>query len=294
MTTTPTLPVPSTPVLDRMRAAVLHSDCPLLARKVRRATYFSHELRPVAEAAFGLGLPSKTAEVDIPLSSIEAISRENDFWYPGDCWRDLVTKRLDASDWPMGCIDYFENPIADNTFPPLTARGILELSCLGGITYCDNGNHRLAAAYCWLAATQGAHAKLQRVRTSMTLLDRRKIQAVLALDEKDAPEIAVFIPNEVQAMKYGSNTFVRITSKERCAYYRLGDQPELLHRHLGSAGASALQGLRSFLSEEYRDRIKGYQYMQWTVIPRAIMETWARCDWLEQTFSEAIPVRLAA
>lgn len=289
MTSATSIPVPSNPVLDRLRSAVLNSDCPLLYREVIGATYFTRDLRPAAEAAFGLGIPSKTAYVDVPLSSIQALGRENDFWWPGDCWRDLVLERLEASDWTMDCIDYLENPIGDKEFPPPTARGVLELACFGGVTYCDNGNHRLAAAYCWLAATKGAHASLQKVKTSMTLLDRRKIRVVLSLAHEESAEIAIFTPDALQVMNYGRNTFVRILTRDRCTYYRLAERPELLHAEGHSAGSAVLESLLSFFSDRHRNLVDGFQGMQWVVMPRDVLETWASSSWLEQAFTPAAP-----
>jgi len=116
--------------------------------------------------------------IDIPVYSVVSIERNGDFWNDGDSWKDVVNNKLIGKDWDENVIEYFESNMCNKKFPPPTSSGSLQLISYSGITICRNGNHRLAAAICWIASKYGDEGKLKKVNTSLVKLNREKINQI--------------------------------------------------------------------------------------------------------------------
>lgn len=107
----------------------------------------------------------RTLFLDVPVRAIVSLGHKI-FAPSAHTWRALLAG-LHGKTWTDEVIGYFESEIGSQEFPPPDSNLPLELVAYGGIVEADNGMHRLVAAICWLAATQGADAVLRKVRVHL-------------------------------------------------------------------------------------------------------------------------------
>ena len=178
---------PRLTAITRLKAIAANCPSELLDRPVLDAWGLSH-LFGACQWISTTG--AESAHRDVPLRDIVGLGRVNDAWYPGDTWREVVTKRLHGADWTDEVFEYFRGPIGDKDFPPSSARGRLELIEYGGAVFCANGNHRLPAAVCWLAQEVGDDACMRSVYTTICGVSKDRIKALIELRKHGPVSVA--------------------------------------------------------------------------------------------------------
>jgi hypothetical protein len=255
-------------IIEKLRAAVSSSSCSLLDRPLI-------DVGVVYAAATVFRLANDHIEVydDVPLTRLFVLNRKGDTWKDGDSWRDVAIRRLHGRDWTSDVFDYFEGEIENKMFPSMDSRGVLNLVRYGGVVVCTNGNHRLAAAYCWLASTQGDAAKLLKVKTTIVALDRHKIRAVMNVARTSGAVISVCeYPSYWMTQAFPAQFYIKLLSGNDIAYYGLDTDLKLLWSSKKTFGGT----FRSFLSPRYCNAHKevgeSLALQRWTEIPMWLLE----------------------
>lgn len=260
--------------ITRVREAVGASSCHLLDRPVLVRSILSE----VAEVFQDHEAPVKFAVTDVPIASLFSINRENEFWFEGDTWRDIVMSRLTGENWPASVFEYFEGEIRDKKFPPNDSRAKLDLTSYGGVTACDCGNHRLAAA-------QGAEANLQKVYVGLMKIDRARVAAARRIASELEAELAVCVsPTPCVTIELGRiRHLLRAKSRKSVVYFNLGDM-----RLIWDSRRPVLSHVLSLVLpvpihyQEQHGRCLDLQ--RWTPVPPVVLKTWEGSSWFDAAF----------
>lgn len=97
---------------------------------------------------------------NIPIKNIMFLNRSDGWQNKSQSWRELINTWIHGEDWDNNVFGYFESSIKDNSFPPKTSQSNLRVLDYCGIIKCDNGNHRLVGACCWMTCKNGDDAIL--------------------------------------------------------------------------------------------------------------------------------------
>jgi hypothetical protein len=131
--------------MQRIKATVALSRNPILDLSVSLARDVSSAIDPLCIGE------TRRVFLDVPLDAIIALGHKN-FAPAARTWRSLL-EGLHGVGWEQSAIDWMESEIGISWLPAPSAKEGLRLYATGGALRCHNGNHRLVAAVCWLAAS---------------------------------------------------------------------------------------------------------------------------------------------
>lgn len=164
-------------------------------------------------ATYGLRTNERrTVYADVPLSAIVGLFHKN-FVPEATTWRGLLDG-LHGQGWGPETLAYFESAIGDTHFPAPAAAHALILRAYGGAVVCVNGMHRLVAAVCWMAARDGAHARLQKVELQVYGIKAAAVAAMLEAAEQGAAIDAAYDGN-------CETVLIRAQSPRGARYWRI-------------------------------------------------------------------------
>lgn len=269
--------------IERLRCKVAESVCSLLEREIIDSQVI---LRAVDAFRISDGTCQKV-RCDIPIHSIISLGRKDDTWIGGDTWRDLIMRRLHGTGWPAEVFEYFENEIGDKLFPAPGSRGALEILSYGGVSVCSNGNHRLGAAYCWLAATQGPDAHLKSVNTTIVPIDRKKARMVLKAAQDSHTALSICsVPSPCLASEHPWKLYIQSCSYGKTTYFGLGDDLLKLWPIDKSIPHKIIRLLTDDSYEERRFR-ECLELQHWHPIPQNVLDIWSTEGWFDDIYARA-------
>jgi len=193
---------------------------------------------------------------DVPIGAVVALGR-SDFSEDMDTWRTVVKDGL-YNEWDLPVIDYFESEIRDQDFPAPGAYRDLRLYACGGAVLCSNGNHRLAGAVGWLAATKGSDTVLRKAFMEVAPVREKLIDMMV---ERRTAGWSV----EVTQRSSDGAYFIRFAKgRKREVFSTKGDTPT-----------------QRFAPErKFFIRQPLHVNDQWETVPDIILDAWKDRDWV--------------
>jgi hypothetical protein len=215
--------------------------------------------------------------LDVPIESVVALGHRNDFG--NGSWRDAVAA-LHGTGWEEDIFRYFDSPLLERSFPAANSRYQLRMTCVGGASECDNGNHRLAAAMAWLGHRDGAAACLRMVHITAYRLDPTVRYAIQSLAERGR---SLFLG----LRRHDRADISGIGSDIKIAFSRENDR-ESIHAIRGAELASIQQRryLLERLSSPRREDDLTYQFI-WHELPPPVLRALLNDGWVNRQWASA-------
>lgn len=255
------LPPLETDALERIRAAVNASDCPVLDYVIPPL----NSLWPIHIAESGGTAWEGFA--DVPIRAIFDLAHKNFLQdVPVWTWRAAATEGL-SNTWSNFVLDFFESEIRDAQLPADGSHSNLRLWSVGGAVRCENGIHRTTGAVTWLAAKYGEDAILKKVRLKVRSCHEGLIDKIIRFRAEFG---------SVKILRIDLDTFLRVDSRWRTQVFQVKNGR--LIPYVDRCNWSFKRLPRILTSDS------------WIEFPACIIDAWERRSWLPDAIRNGEPV----
>jgi len=188
---------------------------------------------------------------------------------PENCTFREAALALELDDWSMEDLTYLEEPIGNRLMKARRALRTLDLRCNAGVTFVDNGTHRVVAAIAW-NQRPGGTGMLQQAKTLLRQEIGGRVVALLDFAGHDDIEFLDTTSYDAHELRSALNF--------NCSYVvrRSGNKSnEML--------CLPVESEQSVISKARQ--LRG----SWHQVPSTVLEAWRNRGWVAPSVATMIP-----